>query len=159
MDLYIEVPTRSGLDVSSVNGDVTIDGLEGEIEINSANGEVSLTNVAGSVVAHAVNGDMKVVLTGVTAEAPMAFTSFNGNVDVTLPAAIKANLKLRTDNGDMFTDFDIPTSPRPPARGTRQPDGRFRVEIERAIVASLNGGGPEIELRSFNGDTYLRKGK
>jgi hypothetical protein len=90
----------------------------------------------------------------------MAFTTLNGNVDVTLPATIKANLKLRTDNGDMFTDFDIPPmAARPAPRGSRQPDGRFRVEVERAITASLNGGGADIELRSFNGNTYLRRGK
>jgi len=33
------------------------------------------------------------------------------------------------------------------------------VEINRAIYGNVNGGGPEIELRSFNGSIYLRKGQ
>ena len=41
----------------------------------------------------------------------MAFTSLNGIVDVTLPASVKANVKLRSDQGDVFTDFDIQLTP------------------------------------------------
>ena len=53
------------------------------------------------------------------ADKAMAFTSFNGPVDVTLPATIKANLKMRSDQGEIFTDFDVQLRPprrRPPTR-------------------------------------------
>ena len=159
VDFEIEVPLKTNVRLSSVNGDISVTSVEGVLEVNSMNGELELTSVAGSVVAHTVNGDVIAVLTRADAEAPMAFTTLNGEVDVTLPPTIKANLKLRTDNGDMFTDFDIPAvSSRPAPRGTRQGD-RFRFEVERAIQATLNGGGPDIELRSFNGRVYLRRGK
>jgi hypothetical protein len=160
VDFEIEVPLRTNLKLSSVGGDISITSVDGALEVNSMNGDLSLASVAGSVVAHTVNGDVTAVLTRADAEAPMAFTTLNGDVDVTLPAAIKASLKLRTDNGDVFTDFDIPpVSSRQAPRGTRQNDGRFRFEVERAILANLNGGGPDIELRSFNGRVYLRRGK
>jgi hypothetical protein len=160
VDFEIEVPLRTNVRLSSVNGDIEVGSVEGVLEVNSVNGELTLTSVAGSIVAHTVNGDVTAVLTRADAEAPMAFTTLNGEVDVTLPPTIKANLKLRTDNGDIFTDFDIPAvSTRPAPRGTRQGDGRFRFEVERAILATLNGGGPDIELRSFNGRVYLRRGK
>jgi len=156
----IEVPLKTNVKLSTVSGDISVTNVEGVLEANSMNGDLSLASVAGSVVAHTVNGDVEAVLTRADAQAPMAFTTLNGEVDVTLPAATKANLKLRTDNGDTFTDFDIPATPsRPTPRGARQGDGRFRLEVERAILASLNGGGPDIELRSFNGRVYLRKGK
>jgi len=156
----IEVPLKTNVKLSTVSGDISVTNVEGVLEANSMNGDLSLASVAGSVVAHTVNGDVEAVLTRADAEAPMAFTTLNGEVDVTLPAAIKANLKLRTDNGDTFTDFDIPAAPsRPTPRGSRQRDGRFRLEVERAVLASLNGGGPDIELRSFNGRVYLRRGK
>ena len=156
----IEVPLKTNVKLSTVSGDISVTNVEGVLEANSMNGDLSLASVAGSVVAHTVNGDVEAVLTRADAQAPMAFTTLNGEVDVTLPAAIKANLKLRTDNGDTFTDFDIPAAPsRPAPRGSRQGDGRFRLEVERAVLASLNGGGPDIELRSFNGRVYLRRGK
>jgi hypothetical protein len=68
---------------------------------------------------------------------------------------------MRSDNGDIFTDFDVQLQQAPPgaARGTRGNSGRYRVEVNRAILGTVNGGGPEIELRSFNGTIYLRKGQ
>ena len=160
INFEIEVPLRTNLKLNTVMGNLTVTGVDGTLELNSVGGALSLANVAGSVVAHTVNGDVSASLTRADAGAPMAFTTLNGEVDVTLPASVKASLRLRTDMGDVFTDFDIPaTSPRPAPRATRQRDGRFHLEVERAILANLNGGGPDIELRSFNGRVYLRRGK
>jgi hypothetical protein len=66
---------------------------------------------------------------------------------------------MRSDNGDIFTDFDVQLrqsgeKPSPLRRGQGT-----RIEVNRAIYGSVNGGGPEIELRSFNGTIYLRKGQ
>jgi hypothetical protein len=47
-----------------------------------------------------------------------------------------------------------PPSPRP-LRGRRG----TRVGVDTSIYGTVNGGGPEFELRTFNGDVYLRKGK
>ena len=99
-----------------------------------------------------------VTLTRLTTDKAMAFTSFNGDVDVTLPATAKANLKLRSDQGDIFTDFDVQTRSSPaPAQSTRRGDGRVRIEVNRAIYGAINGGGPEFELRTYNGNIYVRK--
>ena len=160
--LEIRVPLRTNLELASVNGQtITVENVEGEIEIESLNGSVMLTNVAGSVLANTQNGPITATLTRVMADKAMAFTSFNGKVDVTMPGSIKANLKMRSDNGDIFTDFDVQLQQAPPAagRGTRNNRGKFQVEVNRSIFGSVNGGGPEIELRSFNGTIYLRKGQ
>lgn len=157
----LRVPLKTNLKLGSVNGsNVLVENVEGELEIESVNGPVSLTNVAGSVVANSVNGGVTARLTRVMADKAMAFTSFNGKVDVTLPPTIKANLKMRSDQGDVFTDFDIQLR-----QGTDKPsttprrDGGVRIEVNRSIYGSVNGGGPEIELRTFNGTVYLRKGQ
>jgi hypothetical protein len=159
--LELRVPQRANLKLGSVNGGtITVENVDGELEIENVNGAVSLTNVAGSVVANSVNGGVTAKLTRVTADKAMAFTSFNGKVDVTLPPTLKANLKMRSDQGDIFTDFDVqlrqggdkPTS-------TPRRSGGTRIEVNRAIYGSVNGGGPEIELRTFNGTIYLRKGQ
>ena len=158
-DLQIEVPLRTSVQVSTMNGDITVQDVDGRMEINSMSGHLTLTNVGGSVVANSVAGDVVAVLTRAEAGAPISFTTLSGKVDVMLPAAIKANLKLRTFSGDMFTDFDIPAAPAASSRVGRQGDGRFRFEIERAVAGALNGGGADVELRSFTGDIYLRRGK
>ena len=156
-DFVIEVPARIDLDLSAVNdGDVTVDGVDGELEISNVNGEITLNQVAGSVVAHTTNGTVKATMTRVTAGKPMAFTTLNGDADVTLPAATKANLRLRSDNGQLFTDFDF-TAQMAEVQESRE-QGHTMKEIGKYIGGAINGGGPVFELRSFNGDVYVRKG-
>ncbi len=166
--LEIQVPLRTNLQLSLVNGgDIQVEGVEGDLEINNVNGDVRVTNVSGSVVATSVNGTVVATVRQVTAQKPMAFTSLNGQVDVTLPASLKANLKLRSDQGDVYTDFEVQTT-SPPAVSTTPPGrdrdrdrdsrGKYRLRVDRSIYGTVNGGGPEIELRTFNGDVFLRKG-
>jgi hypothetical protein len=167
--LDIQVPARTNLQLSLVNGgNLVIERVEGDIEANNVNGSIRLTDVAGSVVAHSVNDDVVATVRQVAAQKAMAFTSLNGDVDVTLPASLKANLKLRSDQGDVYTDFDVVTTSSPVS--TSQPGqdrgrnndaakGKYRLRVDRSIYGTVNGGGPEIELRTFNGDVFLRKGK
>jgi hypothetical protein len=158
--LEVRVPLRTNLELGSVNGGtITVENVEGELEIENVNGAVVLTNVAGSVVASSQNGGVTATLSRVMADKPMAFSSFNGKVDVTLPSSIKATLKMRSDNGDIFTDFDVQLGQAPPVTRGRSNRGGTRIEVNRAVYGTVNGGGPEIELRTFNGTIYLRKGQ
>jgi hypothetical protein len=161
-DLEIQVPAKTNLRLNTVNGGQTaIEGVEGDIEVTSVNGSINLTDVGGSVVAHATNGKVLATLKQVVADKPMSFTSFNGDVDVTLPSTVKATLKLRSDRGDVYTDFDVQTQPqaaRPRIDDSRRSGGRYRIQVDNSIAGSINGGGPEFELRTFNGNIYLRKG-
>jgi DUF4097 and DUF4098 domain-containing protein YvlB len=156
-DFFIEVPARIDLELSAVNdGDVTVEGIDGEHEISNVNGEITLNQVGGSIVAHTTNGAVKATMPRVTAGKPMAFTTLNGDVDITMPATTKANLRLRSDNGQLFTDFDF-TAQVADVQETRE-SGRTMKEIGKFIGGSINGGGPVFELRSFNGDVYVRRG-
>jgi len=160
ISLEIEVPTRTKLRVSIVDGGITVDGVDNEMEINTVDGGITLTNVGGSVVAHAVDGNIAATVARVAPQAPMAFTSLNGDIDVTLPAAVKANLRLRSDQGDVFTDFDVQVTAEASANRTQQRNGRgLRIDVNRSIYGTVNGGGPDFELRTFDGNIYVRKGK
>lgn len=164
VDFAIQVPTRTNLRLSTVNnGNILVDTVEGELEIEIVNGSISMTNVAGSIVANSVNGRVMATMTRVTSDKPMAFTSVNGHIDVTLPSSVKTNLKLRSDMGDVFTDFDVqirPATSAPSVQDTRFSagrGGRLRMEVDKFIYGAVNGGGPEFEMRTFNGNVYVRK--
>ena len=159
--IELRVPLRTNLKLGNLNGGtITVENVEGEMEIEHVNGGgVILTDVSGSVVANSLNGGVTAKLTRVAPDKPMAFTSFNGKVDVTLPGNVKANLKMRSDNGDIFTDFDVQLRPGGDKPTTTRRGPGTKLEVNRAIYGSVNGGGPEIELRSFNGTIYLRKGQ
>jgi hypothetical protein len=157
----IQVPARTNLKLTTLNdGPIVVENVEGEIEVNNHNESVTMTNVAGSVVANAHNGHVKVVMTRLASDKAMAFTSFNGNVDVTLPPSVKANLRLRSDMGEVFTDFDIQVRPATTAasQAVRGRDGRIRIDVNQSVQGTVNGGGPEFELRTFNGNIYVRRG-
>jgi hypothetical protein len=147
-DLIIEVPARTNLKVQSQNDEIRVQGVEGDIEVTSQNESVTLNDVAGSVVVHSQNDDVHVTMTRLTPDKPMAFSSVNGNVDVTLPANVKANLNMSTVNGDIYTDFDVQINDR----GLAVPSRR------RGITGTINAGGPVFEVRSVNGNLYIRKG-
>src|SRR5207245_1057108 len=103
-NLMIQVPMNTSLKLGVVNGgDITVDNISGEIEVNNVNGGVRLTNVSGSVVAHALNKNVVVKLNQITPDKSMSFSSLNGDIDVTLPADTKARVKLKTDNGDIYS--------------------------------------------------------
>ena len=155
--LAVEVPMRTKLKVSIVNGGITVDSVDSEIEINTVDGAIMLTNVGGSVVAHAVDGNITATVARVAPQAPMAFTSLNGDIDVTLPAAVKANLRLRSDQGDVFTDFDVQVIASASANQTQRNGRGVRIDVNRSIYGTVNGGGPDFELRTFDGNIYVRK--
>jgi hypothetical protein len=158
----IKVPRQTVLRVRTVNGGaITIDGVEGEVEADNTNGSISLTNVGGPVVANTLNGKILAVFARIPSDKPMAFTSLNGGLDVTLPPSTKANLKLQSDRGDIYTDFDIQlrAAAAPKPEQNQRGGGRLQIEVKRAVTGAINGGGPEFELRTLNGNVYLRKAK
>ena len=157
----IEAPARANLKLHTVNGgEIVVNNIDGDIDVSNVNGGITLTNVAGSVNAGTTNGGVRATMTRVTAERQMAFTSLNGTVDVTLPPTTKANLRLRSDNGDVYSDFDVQLAPSAPVvQESRGSNGRYRISRNRSVVGAINGGGPEVELRTFNSNVYVRRGK
>ena len=157
----IEAPARTNLKLSTVNGgEIVIENIDGDIDVSNVNGGITLNGVAGAVIAGTTNGTVRATFTRVTAAKEMSFTSLNGAVDVTLPPSTKANLRLRSDHGDVYSDFDVQLAASAPVvQDSGSDNGRFRIHRNRSIVGAINGGGPEFELRTFNSNVYVRKGK
>jgi len=161
-DLVIQVPVASSLEVrSSMDGAVIVEGVNGEIDINNINGPVTLRSVSGNTLVHTVNGDIDVVLARVTADKPMSFSTMNGDIDVTLPADVKANLKMKSEQGEIYSDFDINMT-RQPARSEaseKTEQGKYRITFDKSLLGAINGGGQEMGFNTFSGDIYIRKKK
>jgi hypothetical protein len=45
------------------------------------------------------------------------------------------------------------------ASGERGENGMYKVEVDRTISGTLNGGGADLRMQTFNGDIYIHKGK
>ncbi|MGH9476072.1 MAG: DUF4097 family beta strand repeat-containing protein [Terriglobales bacterium] len=161
-NLVIQVPVRTSLRVSTVNGDsIEIDGVSGDISAEDTNGNIQLRNVSGSVVASALNGNIHALVTHLDESKPSSFSSMNGTINVSLPAGTRANLRLKTAHGDIYMDngFQFQETRSPSPEGERASNGRFRIRLDRAIYGTLNGGGPDIRVQNFNGNIYIHKGQ
>ncbi len=160
VNLTIKVPQRFSLKLETVNdGDIVVENVQGELEISNVNGGVQLSDVSGSAVANTVNGAMTVKFKDITANAPMAFTTLNGRVDVTFPTNLKATVKLKSDRGDIYSDFDLAVEKSQPKVDRSGQGGMYRVSVEDWTYGKINGGGPEILMKTMNGNIYLRKVK
>jgi len=160
MELNIKVPMKFSLNVGTVNnGDILIENVDGEMEITNVNGDIRLTNISGSAVANTVNGLLKVNFKTVDTKSPMAFSTLNGNVDVTLPPTAKFDVKLKSDQGDIYSDFDVDVDKGVQQATKTAKDGMYKVSIEDWVKGKVNGGGSEIMMKNMNGNIYLRKAK
>lgn len=155
--LTVKVPEQTSVKLSTVNdGDIVVSGVRGDHEISNVNGEIQ-ARVGGSLVAHTINGEVKVVLSAVAPGKAMAFSSLNGDVDVTLPGGTKADLRMESENGEIYTDFDVVTRQRAAPAQTERQGGRYKLTVERAVFGTINGGGPEMHFKTFNGNVHLRR--
>lgn len=160
LSLTVLVPPSSSMKLSTLNdGEISVEGVRGDLELSNLNGPISATGVSGSVVADAMNDDIRVTFTDLDPKKPMSFSSMNGDIDVTLPAAAKATLRMKNDQGEIFSDFDMKMDNTTSRVEDRKGRGRFKVTLEKMMSGTINGGGSEITLKNFNGDIYIRKGK
>lgn len=162
VDLVLKVPRRTTLELSTVNnGDIEVDGIEGDLEVENTNGGVTLTHISGSVVAHALNGNVIVTFDRVDPKKSMSFSSLNGDIDVTLPDGVRANVRTKADNGDVYSDFDIQMdrrgAPRLEEIKSKKQGKKFRIDVDSGMTGTLNGGGPEYRFETYNGTIYIRK--
>ena len=160
-DLTITVPTNTSLQLNAHNGGINVEGVHGEIEAQSQNGRIHLLNVVGTVVANSRNEEVKVTLDRVDPAKPLSFVSWNGNVDVTLPADFKANVKLKCNQGEIWSDFDVKLTPgQTVAEKSNNPsNGKFRVRMDASYSGTINGGGAEAVFSTYNGNIYLHAKK
>jgi len=159
--LVVKVPQTEGtFKIHTVNnGNIVITNINGEQEVTNVNGFIKISNVTGSVVANTVNGPVIVTFKSIDPKAAMAFSTLNGNVDVTFPASVKANVKLKADRGDIFTDFDVVTDQRKPVVTHSDTKGMYSLKIEDWVYGKISGGGPEVMMKTTFGSVYIRKAK
>ncbi len=159
-NMDIKAPYNCSLKLNTVNGNISVDNVKGELEINTVNGRIILDRISGSVVASSVNGIMKVKFKEVTADAPMAFSTINNHIDVTLPSDIKATLKMKTDGGDIYSNFDMDIGEKQEKTPNEYKGGYTSFATwARWTTGKINGGGEELVFKSLHGDIHIRKGE
>ncbi|NOS55258.1 MAG: DUF4097 family beta strand repeat protein, partial [Cyclobacteriaceae bacterium] len=131
LSLEIEVPLDFDLNVSTFNdGVMLISNVSGELELTNHNDDITAENISGSVLATSFNGAIKVSFNKVKEGTPMSFSTFNGDIDVTFPAALKATFKLKTEQGEILSGFDMKMVQEAPVQKKERSGGTYKVVID-----------------------------
>lgn len=153
-DYEINVPYDTDLVLKTINnGDIEVSDIRGNFEINNINGAVTMMEISGSGRAYALNEDTRIIFRK-NPKGACYFGSLNGNVDVSFRPGLSADFKIKTFNGDAYTDF--PMSYLPQATSVhKKENGKFVYKAERTTSLRVGNGGPVIELDGFNGDIRI----
>ncbi len=142
VEYHVHVPYRVLLgSVETVNGSVTVRGVEGGGELRSVNGNVEVTDSTGRFSEKTTNGNVRLELRQLFDGGPMNLETVNGSVVLGLPSTAHANLKVLSMNGDVYSDL--------PVTSTGGSAGA------RAFQAKLGTGGGQISVRTINGGIHL----
>jgi hypothetical protein len=142
VEYHVHVPYRVLLgSIGTVNGSVIVRGVEGGGELRSVNGNVEVSNSSGRFSERTTNGDIRLELHELLEGGPMNLETVNGSVLLGLPAGARADLKVLSMNGNVYSELPVPR-----IAGALAP---------HAFKAKLGNGGGEISVRTVNGGIRL----
>ncbi len=152
---------ENGVYCKTVSGDVEARNVAGNADLNCVSGDVVAENIRGNVEADTVSGNVKLqdisgadfvkgkTMSGyaiyqgdITPNGRYSLNAHSGRVEMTIPSGSAFDLTASTFSGSIHSEFDILTS------------GKLN---KKKISGSVNGGGPDVELKSFSGNIYLKK--
>ena len=145
VDYAIQVPRHARLaNVSSVNGRVEIDNVDGDIEASTVNGQVQVQGAAGSVKLSTVNGGIETELVSLGGSQSVSLTTVNGAIKAILPVNADAEVTAETVNGGMNSDF---------------PELVVKKDFPLAkhLKGRLGNGGATVQATTVNGSIHFQR--
>ncbi len=139
----ITVPRGARFIGRTVNGRVDAVALDGAAEAHSVNGSVTL-ETAGYGSATTVNGSIRARLGRADWSDDLEFTTVNGQIDITLPEGLNADVDASSVNGGIRTDFPLTV------RGKWGP---------KRMTGKIGSGGRGLVLSTVNGGMEIRQGR
>lgn len=133
-----------------------IGGLDGEVEVSTSYSTVNIKSVTGPLIARCGYGKISVVYDKVNSTKPNSISAA-GAVDVTLPSDTKANLRLESSFGDIFTDFDLVESASKDKKTGEEEENLAKVKVTttvpevKGVVAAQSPRVPVARAGSWGG--------
>lgn len=140
VEFRVEVPAGVNLAVGTVNGQVDVERVSGDVKASTVNGDVVVES-DGNVQASTVNGSISARM-GQDLKSDLSFNTVNGSVTVSLPDGANADVKASTVNGGLESDFPLTIQ------------GRFS---NRRMNGRIGDGGHDLRLSTVNGGITLRR--
>jgi DUF4097 and DUF4098 domain-containing protein YvlB len=145
VDYVLTVPKTVRLEaITTVNGDVVVTGISGNITASTVNGSVRVKGSAGDLTLSSVNGAIDAAPASVTSDRSVALSTVNGGVTLTLPAQADAKVSANTVNGGVHSDHP-----------------QLTVKKGWPVGSSLNGtvgsGSAKVKASAVNGGVRIKQ--
>jgi len=138
----IHMPRTATLRIKDYKSESEVSDLAAELEVDTYKGSLQLRNFSGGLMVNTYKGDIRAEFSAVT--APVRIDTYKGSIDLRMPrdSRFDLNTDLGRHGGDPDNDF---------ARYVRTSNLR-----DRTRRSQVNGGGPEVRVRSYKGEFRLR---
>jgi DUF4097 and DUF4098 domain-containing protein YvlB len=140
VDFVVKVPRALNLRITTTNGTIDIDAVEGSLRLESTNGVITANDIIGGAQAETTNGRITLDFAKSPAGSVTAETT-NGEVVINLPRDAKARLAVRVMNGAIMAE-DLPLE--------------ISEQTRRRLDATMNGGGADIRVETTNGAVRIK---
>lgn len=141
VDLVVTVPASAELkDVNTVNGSVSVDGLQRAVKVSTTNGKIEAANLVGPARLSTTNGAIQAHLNHASALTDVSLRTVNGSITVNLPADADLDLESSVVNGNI--DCDLPLTVQ----------GRVS---RKHLKGQLGTGGGRLHLDTVNGSIRI----
>jgi DUF4097 and DUF4098 domain-containing protein YvlB len=134
----LEVAKLPG-DLTMDSDDLNVDQAEGPVRVVTHSKDIDLSQIYGDTYAEDRDGTISIEPAGAYG---VNATNSKGDVELTLPPNASAAVTVRTHNGDIVSDYSIPTS-----EGENK-SASFRI----------GSGTSAIVLSADNGDVHIKRG-
>ena len=138
----IEVADGGGsLDGHTSGGGITVKTFGGPVSVGTSGGGITVENVKGSIKARTSGGSVNASLL-LPVPGDVTLSTSGGGVTVKAPEGAAFDLDAKTSGGGVSTDFPV----------------TIQGSIQRsALKGAVNGGGPEVQLRTSGGGIHVKK--
>ena len=144
VDYHVMVPRYANLrSVETVNGDMEIDGVAGNVRASSVNGNVSASGLEGNAVLDTVNGNVSAWFEVLASGQSVSMDSVNGSLKLFVPSSVDADIDAENLNGSMKNDF-----------GLHIEKGKY---VGNSMYGKIGNGGARVKLENVNGSIAVRE--
>jgi hypothetical protein len=157
-DFELKVPADARLYLRNINnGEIKVESVIGDYDVDNINGGIEMLEVSGSGRAYALNGKLRAVFRS-NPQRDSYFGSLNGDVDLFFQPDLAADLRLKTFNGEIYSDFPVKPLPGGPIAKENR-NGKYVYKTNDFFGVRVGQGGPEIKLDGFNGNIRIHERK
>ena len=141
-DFDIQVPSQVKLDLRTFSAPITVSTVNGDVVVEGFSSEIRLTDVAGPKRVKTFSGDVRVQANSWNDGDDMNVNTFSGDVILRLPSNARGDIVFDSFNGNFNSDLPVTLS----------------TSSRRSFRGTLNGGGnTDFRLNTFSGDVRIEK--